>query len=187
MTTELPTPAPLSLTGIFKSVSLTSAESKIVSTAQAKIADAVALIAATEPDRFGRISQLHLDADTAEQAFLADTSRENAERFHDALVRCRDAEVSFSRIDAICNLAMRAASQSVRDVAESVVTRASENLESEAAAHRAAMVKAAATFGEDRELGAFDLRLAATRAALADEAAEARRDPLHWLTQRGLA
>jgi hypothetical protein len=79
---------------------------------------------------------------------------------------------------------MNSASQSLATTAEDVVARAVVVLEKEAASHRAAMQKAAATFGEDHELAAFDLRLAATRAALADEAAAARRDPLHWLTQR---
>jgi hypothetical protein len=92
MTTVSP-PAPLSLTGIFKSVSLTPAESQAVSSAKTAIDLALDIIAKTEPDRNGRISQLHFAADAAERDFLAETTLENAERFHDALTRCRDAEV----------------------------------------------------------------------------------------------
>ena len=96
-------PAPLALESILSKVTLSPADKKAITTAQSRIAEIMALIAATEPDRNGRTSQLHREADAMEQVFAEAPTRENAEALHVALVRLRDAEVSFSRIDSVCH------------------------------------------------------------------------------------
>jgi len=179
--------APLSLNGIFSAIKLEADQAAAVKTSQAKIDHCMAIIKNTEPDRQGRLSALHLAADIAGEAFAKSLKAEDAEALHEALVRNRDAEVSFSVIDLHCNAGLKAASQALRPVVESVLTVAAELLEKEGASHRQAMIKSEATFGASHELHAFDQRLAATRFALAEELTEARRDPLNWLRQRGLA
>lgn len=183
-------PAPLSLSGIFSSVQLLAPEKKRVDAARAKITEILGIINSTMPDskfeNHPRNSWLHEEADRAGEVFGRELTPEAAEAYHDALVRLRDAEVSFPQIDSYCHAGMNAAAQSLRDIAEAVIARAGQLLETEAAAHRTAMLKAAATFGEDHELATFDRRLEATRNALDGELVEARRDPQHWLAQRGL-
>lgn len=183
-------PAPLSLTGIFSNIQLLAPEKKRVESAREKIASIMGIISSTMPDsKFVQMqgnSWLHEEADRAGEAFGRELTQETAAAFHDALVRVRDAEVSFPQIDNYCHAGMAAASLSLRDVAEAVIDRAGKLLETEAGAHRAAMVKAAATFGDDHELASFDRRLDATRNALDGELVEARRDPQSWLAQRGL-
>lgn len=180
-------PAPLAIESILAKVSLSPADKKAVAAAKARIADIMALITATEPDRNGRTSQLHREADAIEQMFAENPTRENAEALHVALVRVRDAEVSFSRIDATCHATMNAVSRSLEAVAMSALDAALKNLDASAAATRKAMVETASVFGEDGEIQSFDKRLAITRANLEGERTEARSNPLSWLGYRGLA
>jgi hypothetical protein len=180
-------PAPLSIDSILAKVSLSPADKKAITAAQSRIGEIMALISATEPDRHGRTSQLHREADEMEQLFAENPSRQNAEALHVALVRVRDAEVSFARIDAVCNATMNAVSRSLESVALSALDSALKNLDASATATRKAMVESASVFGEDGEIDIFDRRLAITRANLEAERTEARSNPLHWLSYRGLA
>ena len=180
-------PAPLAIESILAKVSLSPADKKAISAAQARIADIMALISATEPDRHGRHSQLHVEADEMEQVFAQEPSRENAEALHVALVRLRDAEVSFARIDATCHATMNALSRSLEAVAMSALDAALKNLDESAGITRKAMVESSSLFGEDGEIDIFDRRLAITRANLEGERSEARANPLSWLAYRGLA
>ena len=182
-------PAPLSIEGIIAKVTLSSSDQKAINAAKSRIADITALIAATEPDRAGnqKNSQLHRESDAIEQVFLANPTRENAEAFHDALVRLRDAEVSFARIDGVCHLTMNAASRSLESVAMSALDAALKNLDESAASTRKALIETANAFSDDGELSIFDGRLAVTKSNLEGERTEARSNPLSWLTSRGLA
>ena len=180
-------PAPLAIESILAKVSLSPADKKAITAAQSRIADIMALITATEPDRHGRTSQLHHDADEIELVFAEAPTRENAELLHVALVRLRDAEVSFARIDSVCHSTMNAVSRSVESVAMNALDAALKSLDESAAATRKAMVETASVFGEDGEIKIFDSRLALTHANLEGERTEARSNPLSWLAYRGLA
>lgn len=180
-------PAPLAIESILAKVSLSPADKKAITAAQSRISDIMALIAASEPDRHGRTSQLHLEADEMELVFAEAPTRENAEALHVSLVRVRDAEVSFARIDSVCHSTMNAVSRSLEGVAMSALDSALKNLDESAAITRKAMVETASVFGEGGEIDIFDKRLALTRANLEGERTEARSNPLHWLAYRGLA
>jgi hypothetical protein len=180
-------PAPLAIESILAKVSLSPADKKAISSAQSRISEIMALIAATEPDRNGRTSQLHREADKIELVFAEAPTRENAEALHVALVRVRDAEVSFSRIDSVCHSTMNAVSRSVESVAMNALDAALKNLDESAAKTRQSMVETAGVFGEGGEMKTFDSRLAVTRSNLEAERTEARANPLHWLSFRGLA
>jgi hypothetical protein len=180
-------PAPLAIESILAKVILSPADKKAINAAQSRIAEIMALIASTEPDRHGRTSELHREADAIEQVFAEEPTRENAEALHDALVRVRDAEVSFARIDAVCNATMNAASRSLAAVAMSALDAALKNFDASAAQTRRSMIETASVFGEDGEMKTFDSRLAITRANLEAERTDARSNPLHWLSFRGLA
>lgn len=180
-------PAPLAIESILAKVSLAPADKKAITTAQSRIAEIMALIAATEPDRNNRTSQLHLEADEMEQVFAENPTRENAEALHVALVRLRDAEVSFARIDGVAHATMNAVSRSLESVAMNALDAALKNLEESASSTRKAILESASVFGEDGEIEIFDKRLALTRANLEGERTEARSNPLHWLSSRGLA
>lgn len=179
--------SPLAIDSILAKVSLSPADKKAITAAQSRIAEIMALIAFTEPDRHGRTSQLHREADEKEQVFAQEPTRENAELLHNALVRLRDAEVSFARIDGVCNETMNQVSRSVESVALNALDAALKNLDESAAATRKAMVESASLFGEDGEIDIFNKRLAVTKSNLEAERTEARANPLHWLAYRGLA
>ena len=180
-------PAPLAIESILAKVTLSPADKKAISAGKSRISEIMALISATEPDRHGRTSQLHREADAMEQVFAQAPTRETAEALHVALVRLRDAEVSFARIDSVCHATMNAVSRSLEGVAMSALDSALKNLDESAAATRKAMVESSSLFGNDGEIDIFDKRLALTRANLEGERTEARSNPLHWLSSRGLA
>lgn len=179
-------PAPLSVENIIRRVKLSAADAKAVATAQARVAEIMGIIKATEPDRHGRISQLHTEADRIEAEYYATTSRETAELLHAAIVRLETAKLSFPRIDAGCHHALALASSNLAPVAMKALDDALAILDGEAAATRAAIVKTSSVFSDDGETAIFDSRLSITRANLEGERTEARRDPLAWLANRGL-
>jgi hypothetical protein len=180
-------PAPLAIESILAKVTLSPADKKAIQAAKSRITEIMALISATEPDRHGRTSQLHRQADEMELVFAEAPTRENAEALHVALVRLRDAEVSFARIDSVCHATMNAVSRSLEVVAMSALDSALKNLDASAAKTRQSMVESSGLFGEDGEIQSFDKRLALTRANLEGERTEARSNPLSWLAYRGLA
>ena len=111
------------ITELIKSVKLTAPSKKLLAEASRKRGELLALVTALEPDRGGRESLLHKQADEAVRAFWAAPSRQLAETAHDSLVRARDAEISFAVLDdgiranlpAAAKLAEAAALQVVDD------------------------------------------------------------------------
>ena len=73
-----------------------AASSKLIKQATEARDALLTLSSEIAPDRQGRQSQFHRIADEAVAAFWAAPTRELAEKAHDALVRNRDAEVSFA-------------------------------------------------------------------------------------------
>lgn len=177
----------LSLDALIRRQKLTTTDRKATDTAVAEIGTILKVIARNRPSSHGTVSKLHLAADKAESILVTNPTAENAEALHDALVRHRDAEVSFTRIDAALNLASRTRIDSLRPVAERILDAVEADLETEAAKRREEFVKADAVFGESGDASEFDRRLARTRSFLADERVAIRQNgaALDWLAKMG--
>jgi hypothetical protein len=184
--TEAPA-APLSVENIIRRVKLSASDAKAVSAAQARVAEIMEIIAGCEPDRNGRLSKLHGEADKIEAEFYENPTPEGAEKLHGAILRLETAKMTFGRIDAGCHHALEQASAALAPVAMKALDDALATLDTEAAATRAALVKTATVFSDTGEIAIFDSRLAVTRANLEAERTEARHAPLHWLASKGLA
>jgi hypothetical protein len=169
------------LAGLKPSASAKSAIAK----AQAEVDRLLGLVTACEPDRGGRTSQLHHEADMAEQVFLADPSRENAEALHVALVRCRDAEVSFKRIDSVIHHHLPRASKLAEPAALEIIDAALAELDRQHEAAKANISKASTLF---QDVARLDRQHEAAKGELVGERnAVLTGDALHWLRLKGFA
>ena len=157
---------------------------KQIAEAQARIATLLGIVAATEPDAGGRISALHLAADAAEQVFAASPTIENAEVFHDSLVRSRDAEVSFSRINNVIHSLFPGCHETAAPAAFEILDSAVVALDAEAATAKANVAKSATVFSD---IGSIEAARAAAVAGLESHRAEISRDALGWLASFGHA
>ncbi len=161
-----------------------AAAKKALTEATGKIESLMSIVRATEPDRSGRISALHAAADAAEQDFVAAPTLENAEKFHDALVRTQDAQVSFARIDAAIHSLLPSVVESTIPAASEILDSAIAALDAEAATAKANVSKSATVFSD---VGSIDAAHQAARAALEGHRAEINRDALGWLRMFGHA
>jgi hypothetical protein len=169
---------------LIKNVKLTTSAKQSIAAAQAEVDRLMDLATACEPDRNGRTSQLHLLADEAEQVFLAEPSRENAEAFHDALTRCHDAEVSFKRIDFVIHQHLPRAAKIAEPAALEIIDGALAELDKQHQTAKANVSKNATIFADVAQL---DRQHGALVAALEGERAAALENPLHWLQSKGIA
>ena len=80
---------------LIQSIKLSAASKKLFAEATKRRNELLQLSSAIAPDRPGRTSDLHRIADEAVAAFWNAPCRELADAAHDALVRNRDAQVSF--------------------------------------------------------------------------------------------
>lgn len=165
-----------------KSARPSATAKKQIAEAQARIAALMGIIAATEPDGGGRISALHLAADAAEQVFYAYPTLENAEIFHDSLIRSRDAEVSFERINRAIHRLFPACHEAARPAALEILDSAIAALDAEAATARANVAKSATVFSD---IGSIEVAHAAARVGLENHRSEIARDSLGWLASFG--
>ena len=155
---------------------------KQIAEAQARIATLLGIVAATEPDAGGRISALHLAADAAEQLLAASPTIENAEFFHDALVRSRDAEVSFSRINNVIHCLFPGCHETAAPAAIEILDSAIAALNAEAATASANVAKSSTVFSD---VGSIEAARAAAVADLQGHRSEIARDPIGWLKTFG--
>jgi len=166
-----------------KSAKPSAAAKKLISEAQKRVADLLSLVDQCEPDRSGRTSQLHKDADAVELEFLATPSREMAEKFHHALVRCKEAEISFPRIDGAIHALLPAAAAVAAPAALELLDLALAALDAEAATAKAS-AKAQNVFFD---IGSIDRQHAAAKADLESHRAAIHADPLGFLRTYGHA
>ena len=160
-----------------------AASAKLIKEATNERNRLLALAVELEPSRQGRQSQLHLIADEAVRAFWAAPTRELAEKAHDALVRNRDAEVSFAVLNEGITRALPKVAQAAQPAALQIVDDAIVELNRQ---HEAA-IAAAPTGGVFATRAQLDAQRAT---ALSDLQAErnnlvAGADPLHWLECHG--
>ena len=168
---------------LIESIKLTAASKKLFSEATKRRNELLQLATDLEPDRHNRNSKMHELADQAVAAFWAAPSRELAEKAHDALVRNRDAEVSFTSLNQGIHKNLPAAARIAEAAALQVVDDAIAELDRQ---HEAAIQ------------GAPKGGLFATRANLDNQHATALQelmgernslaaggDPLHWLECHG--
>ena len=164
------------------SVKPSAVAKKAIAEAQARIANLMGIVVATEPDAGGRISALHLAADAAEQVFYASPTIANAEIFHDTLVRSRDAEISFERINRAIHRLFPACHEAAQPAAFEILDLAIAALDAEAATAKANVAKSATVFSD---IGSIELEHVAARAGLESHRSEIARDALGWLATFG--
>jgi hypothetical protein len=168
---------------LIKSAKPSAASVKIIKEATAARNALLSLAVELEPSRQGRQSQLHLIADEAVAAFWAAPSRQLAETAHDALVRNRDAEVSFAVFNEGIHLNLPKVAKLAEPAALEIIDQAIAELNRQ---HEAAIAASP-------EGGVFSTRAqldAQHASALSDLQAErnalvAGADPLHWLEMHG--
>ncbi len=169
-------------TELIQSTKPSAASAKLIKQAQAERDRLLALVGEIEPDRNGRTSDLHKKADEAVAAFWAAPTRELAEKAHDALVRTRDAEVSFAVLDQGIHLALPKASKIAEAAALQIVDDAIGELNRQ---HEAA-IAAAPKGGVFTSRATLDAQHATALAELQGERnAILKGDPLHWLESHG--
>lgn len=169
---------------LIQSTKLSAASKKLLAESTRKRDELLALASSLEPDRGGRTSELHRLADEAVAAFWGAPSRELAEKAHDALVRNRDAEVSFASLDQGIHANLPAAARIAEGAALQVVDDAIEELNRQ----HAAAISAAPSDGIFSSKAQLDLQHAAALADLQGERnAILTGDPLAWLENNGHA
>ena len=134
------------------------------------------------PDRNGRQSQFHRIADEAVAAFWGAPTRELAEKAHDALVRNRDAEVSFSVLNEGIHKALPKAAKIAEPAALEIIDQAIAELNKQ---HEAA-VAAAPSGGVFTSRATLDAQHATALSELQGERnAILTGDPLDWIEMHG--
>ena len=168
---------------LIQSAKPSAASSKLIKEATAERNRLLALSSEIAPDRQGRQSQFHRIADEAVAAFWAAPTRELAEKAHDALVRNRDAEVSFAVLDEGIHLNLPKASQAAQPAALQIVDDAISELNRQ----HAAAVAAAPKEGVFTSRATLDAQHATALSDLQGErnAILAVADPLHWIEMNG--
>ena len=179
---------PLGLDTILASVEITPAERKRIQSARQKVADAWqisdAYLSPSRAERLGRTSPASMVATAAAEAYRADPSAANAEAYHKAILFCEDLEKTFPSITQNVQAAVANISAGLADLIGSIGDRALAILETAAKTHRAGLEKSDVIFGVGNQIREFNDRLFSTRNCLAGEIAEAKRDPLDFLTRR---
>jgi hypothetical protein len=170
-------------TQFIKAAKPSAAAKKLIADAQARVASLLELVNQCEPDRNGRTSQLHREADKIELEFLATPTRENAEKFHHALVRCQQSEISFPRIDSAIHALLPAAAAVAQPAALEILQSALDALDGEADAARDG-IKRESVF---LDIGKIDAAHALAKTELQDHRSAILQDPLHWLKTYGHA
>jgi hypothetical protein len=160
-----------------------AASAKLIKEATNERNRLLALAVELEPSRQGRQSQLHLGADEAVRAFWGAPTRALAEAAHDALVRAKDAEVSFPSLGEGITRALPRAAQAAQPAALEIIDQAIAELNRQ----HVAAIAAAPTGGVFATRAQLDAQHAT---ALSDLQAErnnlvAGADPLHWLEMHG--
>ena len=167
---------------LIQSIKLSAASKKLLAEATRKRDELLVLSSAIAPDRPGRTSDLHRIADEAVAAFWAAPCRELAEKAHDALVRNRDAEVSFAVLDEGIHRTLPKAARIAEAAALQVIDDAIAELKRQ---HEAA-VAAAPSGGVFTTKAQLDNQHAAALQELQGERnAILTGDPLHWLESNG--
>ena len=167
---------------LIQSIKPSTASAKLIQQATNERNRLLALVGELEPSRQGRQSLLHLTADEAVRAFWAAPTRELAEKAHDALVRNRDAQVSFDVLNEGVHLNLPKVAQAAQPAALQIVDDAIAELNRQ---HEAAVAASP-------EGGVFSTRAqldAQHATALSDLQGERNAiltgDPLHWLEMHG--
>ena len=168
---------------LIQSIKLTAASRKLFSEATKRRNEMLQLSSAIAPDRPGRTSDLHRIADEAVAAFWAAPSRELADAAHDALVRNRDAEVSFSVLNEGIHKALPKAAKIAEPAALQIVDDAIAELDRQ---HEAA-VAAAPKGGVFTSRATLDAQHATALSELQGErnSLVAGADPVHFLETHG--
>jgi hypothetical protein len=171
------------ISALIKAAKPSTASAKLITQATNERNRLLALAVELEPSRQGRQSQLHLTADEAVRAFWGAPTRALAEAAHDALVRAKDAEISFPSLGEGITLNLPKVAQAAQPAALEIIDQAIAELNRQ---HEAAVAASP-------EGGVFATRAqldAQHASALSDLQAErnalaAGADPLHWLEMHG--
>ena len=169
---------------LIQSIKLSAASKKLLAEATRKRDELLVLSSAIAPDRPGRTSDLHRIADEAVAAFWAAPSREFADAAHDALVRNRDAQVSFDVLNEGIHRTLPKAARIAEAAALQVIDDAIAELNRQ---HEAA-VAAAPSGGVFTTKAQLDNQhTTALQELMGERNAVLTGDPLHWLECHGFA
>ena len=167
---------------LIQSIKLTTASRKLFSEATKRRNELLQLSSAIAPDRPGRTSDLHRIADEAVAAFWAAPCRELADAAHDALVRNRDAQVSFDVLNEGIHRTLPKAAR----IAEAAALQVIDDAVAELNRQHEAAVAAAPSGGVFTTKAQLDNQHAAALQELQGERnAVLTGDPLHWLECHG--
>jgi hypothetical protein len=168
---------------LIKSAKLSAASAKLIKEATNERNRLLALVGELEPSRQGRQSLLHLTADEAVRAFWGAPTRALAEAAHDALVRAKDAEISFPSLGEGITRNLPKVAQAAQPAALEIIDQAIAELNRQ---HEAA-IAAAPQGGVFASLATLDAQHATALSDLQGErnALVAGADALHWLEMHG--
>ena len=179
--------APLDVTSLIRRQKLSAADKTTLTSTCKRIAKSLDLVAATRPSSNGHYSRLQADADSAEREVMADPTPANVERLHLAVVRASQAAVSFPRINAAMNAAIRREIDNLAPLANRLLDSTAKALDDEGSKRMKEIVQADSVFGEAGDSTEFSRRLDATKANLADERRSVNQAgaALDWLCRHG--
>ncbi len=168
---------------LIRSAKPSAASAKLITQATNERNRLLALAVELEPSRQGRQSQLHLIADEAVRAFWGAPTRALAEAAHVALVRAKDAEVSFPSLGEGITRNLPKVAQAAQPAALEIIDLAIAELNRQ---HEAA-VAAVPTGGVFATRAQLDAQHTSALSDLQGErnALVAGADPLHWLECHG--
>lgn len=178
---------PLSIKNILARGKFTAEDEGIVSTGTAEIRRILALIPVLKPVREGKTGPLHDESDAALDRLYENPSREAAEAAHDAIVRERDAQVSFEAIDHALNRALNREIDKFRPVAERLIDQVRADVVLEGSKLQKQLEAGDKVFGESLEISHFKSRLQRTLDMIDAEklAIQGQGSALHWLSENG--
>lgn len=168
---------------LIQSIKLSAASKKLFAQAVHQRDELLQLSSAIAPDRPGRTSDLHRIADEAVAAFWAAPCRELADAAHDALVRNRDAQVSFDVLNEGIHRTLPKAAR----IAEAAALQVIDDAVAELNRQHEAAVEGAPRGGIFTTKTQLDNQHEAASQELLGErnAILTGGDPLHWLENHG--
>lgn len=181
------THAPLSIQNMLARAKFTDSDEKLVTKGLAEIRRILQLIPRLKPGRDGQYGKLHEEVDAELEKLFENPTVEQVEACHDAILRERDAAVSFDQIDLHLNRALNREIEAFRPVAERLINQVRDDVISDGAKLRKVLQAGDKIFGEGLEIPHFEARLKKSIEMLDGELAAVKKEgsALHWLSSNG--
>lgn len=179
----------LSIQGLLSKITLADNERNQVDGTVEKIRKILSLGQAITPaaNQYGQATPLHLEVDRCHALVVADPTPENAEAFHIAIIRERDASLTSESINSALRTAWSREVNSLQPIALGILDRVEALLDTESAKVRRTILEADEVFGAGGDVSMFDRRLIATRQSIGTERDRVcgQTASLAWLHENG--